>query len=565
MWFIASTALAWDLAAPALTTTTLAPASADLVGTPTGGWLAIGSSHGGVEIYEVTTGVLLHTSELGSDLVAWLDGGEALLSCGQGQTWVTPFDGASLGTPASVADAPCSALLPSRRGGVLLVIDDETHRYTSANGLQREGPTLVAARLLAETDDAIALSIPGTQTVRVDDGSVTDTPLLEDLRDLVGDADRFYYAGDRSESISALDGSLAVLVGEVPQLLSADVDGDGRPDLLASTSTTLGVRSTLSSGWWHTYPSPEGFVLATAAPLADSDCASVVYVGSLEYALLEVVGCRGDADGDGYTSEQGDCDDGDVDLHPGIDEICDGLDNDCSQIVDDVPLDLVHPARVDEGSSASVTLSGACPGVALFIEGGTEPLVQCNGYGDSATCIFAQSGTATIRVMQSPEDGSATGFNADHPPQVVYEGSVEVVNVPPILRGDDAYLFLIDREHSVELSYEDPGEDAVTFELLDGPDFLTLSETGRLSGVVPRQRRWDVTVRLVDDDGGVSEGTIVVEGVRSLSSSGCSNDSSGCSSDVDCGCTSVAVVPGWFLILLVGLARRHRTGDATSA
>ncbi len=44
-----------------------------------------------------------------------------------------------------------------------------------------------------------------------------------------------------------------------------------------------------------------------------------------------------DGDGDGYGSCYHDCDDADPDVHPGVDEPCDDIDNDCSGFADDVP------------------------------------------------------------------------------------------------------------------------------------------------------------------------------------------------------------------------------------
>ncbi len=47
-----------------------------------------------------------------------------------------------------------------------------------------------------------------------------------------------------------------------------------------------------------------------------------------------------DADGDGYSSSEGDCDDGDADRHPGLEEIpYDGVDNDCDEATLDDDLD----------------------------------------------------------------------------------------------------------------------------------------------------------------------------------------------------------------------------------
>ncbi len=50
------------------------------------------------------------------------------------------------------------------------------------------------------------------------------------------------------------------------------------------------------------------------------------------------VGGVEDADGDGYGSTI-DCDDGDPAVHPGADEHCDGVDEDCDEVVDEDPVD----------------------------------------------------------------------------------------------------------------------------------------------------------------------------------------------------------------------------------
>lgn len=55
----------------------------------------------------------------------------------------------------------------------------------------------------------------------------------------------------------------------------------------------------------------------------------------LALALSGQEGCPPtDADGDGYTVGDGDCNDNNAAIFPGAPEVCDGLDNDCDRKVD---------------------------------------------------------------------------------------------------------------------------------------------------------------------------------------------------------------------------------------
>ena len=47
-----------------------------------------------------------------------------------------------------------------------------------------------------------------------------------------------------------------------------------------------------------------------------------------------------DSDGDGYSVAGGDCDDDDHAIHPGADEVCDGVDDDCGGLTDDNAIDV---------------------------------------------------------------------------------------------------------------------------------------------------------------------------------------------------------------------------------
>jgi hypothetical protein len=87
-----------------------------------------------------------------------------------------------------------------------------------------------------------------------------------------------------------------------------------------------------------------------------------------------------DLDGDGYSPAQGDCNDGNPDVHPGAaDDTCDGVDNDCNGRVDD-PFD-----TDDDGWS---TCRGDCDdGDATTYPGAPEDLngvdQDCDGIADN--------------------------------------------------------------------------------------------------------------------------------------------------------------------------------------
>src|SRR6266446_1198667 len=92
-------------------------------------------------------------------------------------------------------------------------------------------------------------------------------------------------------------------------------------------------------------PDPNGAATLTFPGLAEGSCtfvgATIRIAGQETAAVAGLIALSGsgncpDADHDGYLACQGDCDDANPAVHPGADEICDGLDNNCNGRVDDL-------------------------------------------------------------------------------------------------------------------------------------------------------------------------------------------------------------------------------------
>ncbi|MCO4747259.1 MAG: hypothetical protein KC912_20845 [Proteobacteria bacterium] len=146
---------------------------------------------------------------------------------------------------------------------------------------------------------------------------------------------------------------------EVP--VDVQVDLTGAADDPNQTSDTLTIRWTVAPANGSTAPvdlvwtGPGATGVTTADWTPDTVGNYVIRLEATdddantvndEIALLVADPGNVDGDNDGYSPNQGDCDDGNPNVSPGADEACNNVDDDCNQIVDDKDLD--NDAHVDD-------------------------------------------------------------------------------------------------------------------------------------------------------------------------------------------------------------------------
>jgi hypothetical protein len=125
-----------------------------------------------------------------------------------------------------------------------------------------------------------------------------------------------------------------------------------------------------------------------------------------------------DDDGDGFNECAGDCNDGDAAVHPGAVEVCDGLDNDCDDVVDNAPVPVGSPSIDIELSLDSTLLMWSPVGLATaydVVRGDLSTLRSSGGDFTSATqtCSVDDAGGTSLSITDdSPAVGSGFWYLA---------------------------------------------------------------------------------------------------------------------------------------------------------
>src|SRR6056297_4120338 len=115
-----------------------------------------------------------------------------------------------------------------------------------------------------------------------------------------------------------------------------------------------------------------------------------------------------DDDGDGYTENEGDCDDTDASIYPGAEEICgDGIDQDCDGS------DLTCPEDIDDDGDGYTENEGDCDDTdATIFPGATE--ICGDGIDqdcDGSDLLCGDGGSDVTLSWTKPDDSRVTGYN----------------------------------------------------------------------------------------------------------------------------------------------------------
>jgi hypothetical protein len=175
---------------------------------------------------------------------------------------------------------------------------------------------------------------------------------------------------------------------------------------------TGGRYDPVANAWTPTsvVEAPEGRSNHTAVATGDSmivwggfDDTSEVNSGGI-YGLCSAT----DGDGDGYSTCDGDCNDGNDDIHPGAVELCNGIDDDCDDAIDEGILPPTGRPNVFVGKVGTVTdLSWAPIAGATgydMVKGNLGPLRNSGGNfaANTKACVANDLPATTVQDTEVP-------------------------------------------------------------------------------------------------------------------------------------------------------------------
>jgi MYXO-CTERM domain-containing protein len=168
---------------------------------------------------------------------------------------------------------------------------------------------------------------------------------------------------------------------------------------------------------WQYFPRVNSPVIDAGNPLVEDVGGTTSDIGALagpDVTLVDVV----DNDQDGWENIY-DCDDFEEEIHPGAPEPCDGVDNDCDGLVDELLLDWYPDADGDGFGDVNAVPVGACEGEeppgTVYVTGDCDDNEPASFPGNEEICDFIDNNCdgqvdEELNVVTQYEDNDGDGF-----------------------------------------------------------------------------------------------------------------------------------------------------------
>ncbi len=513
------------------------------------------------------------------------DGWDDLVSCGDAGLVRSSWSGAMPDAPVVVDGSACSGVFSEDFGGapgIAVAGDGTVTLWTDDGGGGFTGPTatnLVATgtvRVAMNATDLAASAVGGDTLGDLGSRGVSSLALGGVLADVIGNGMSWRVALSDAQVIRDLDGGDTALAAVPVRMLQADLDADGLDELIVLEADRVEVFPGDGSGVVSA-DVPVGATLLTTADVSGDGCNDLV-IGDPSAAQLDVLRIGGcpvapDADGDGVSVDDGDCNDADPSVYPGAPDLCDGIDNNCDGVVDEPgTASITHLASVSEGDEtlAWAGTDGCDPGLTWTWTDPSGPLASCTISGATLDCFTLDDGDLSLHVVATDSSGAVVDTLDD---VLTINNVIPSMTLPSFLR-DGSLVMRVGDWWGGDIVGSDPGADPLTFSSSGGPDFFQVAPDGSVVIDVQDEGRWTITLSVEDGDGGVVSTEFDFEAIASLGDSGaldtspsggdvgytgCGSSDPGTATQTDCG--SGSCCSGTMALLFfggAGLRRRPR-------